>query len=550
MPSPPSSLQFLSAASGRIGPRLSLAASLIWPAQAALIALMLADLLAGRAALSPVLAALGFFVLAILRAMIDAAAQKQLSDRADSVLAKLREEVLQTEAEAAAPSQMGGAGALAALAAEKLEAARPYIMRYQPARMRAAVMPLLILGFAAWHSWAVALVLIMAGPLIPLFMALVGWAAKEASARQMVEIGQLSDLLVDRLAALSDLRLIGAGGPVVAGFAKTSDDLRQRTMAVLRIAFLSSTVLELFAALGVAMVAVWVGFALLGAIEWGTWGTPLSPFAGIFLLLLVPEFFQPLRDLSAAWHDKAAAEAVAAELDTWRADTRPRLFGAGGQGGAMAKPHSIRLQGAMLQRAGRPLFFPDFEISAGQSIAITGPSGVGKTTLLRLLAGLEQPERGGVFLDDTLLSDDNADSWRARVGWMPQAPHFLNRSLRYNIGFGAPLQPELLSQARLEGVIAALPKQELTPLGERGAGLSGGEARRVMLARALHAGGDVLLADEPTADLDSATADAVIAGLMGFAKAGSTLIVATHDQRVMARMDHVLTLEPAPEAQP
>merc|ERR1711969_322647 len=129
----------------------------------------------------------------------------------------------------------------------------------------------------------------MAGPLIPVFMALVGWAAKEASARQMVEIGDLSDLLVDRLSALADLRLVGAGGPVVSGFAASSEGLRARTMAVLRIAFLSSTVLELFAALGVAMVAVWTGFHLLGVIGWGTWGGALSPAAGIWLLLLAPE---------------------------------------------------------------------------------------------------------------------------------------------------------------------------------------------------------------------------------------------------------------------
>jgi len=250
-------------ASDRAGSALSVAAALVWPAQAAVIAAVLAGLLEGHGALPPLLAAGVYLVLAGLRAGVEAMAQRRLHRHAEGIVGDLRREILRTEARAAAPSAIGDGGALAALAAEKLAALRPYLLRYRPARLRIAVLIPVILGLTLWHSWAVALVLILAGPLIPVFMALVGWAAKEASARQMGEIGQLSDLLVDRLVGLAELRLIGAGGAVVAGFQRAADSLRQRTMAVLRIAFLSSAVLELFAALGVAMVAVWVGFALL-----------------------------------------------------------------------------------------------------------------------------------------------------------------------------------------------------------------------------------------------------------------------------------------------
>ncbi len=250
-----------------------------------------------------------------------------------------RAHIVAQEARRASDSAFGGAGSISALAGEKLDLLTPYITRYASARARVMVVPIVIFalalcGFLGRSPWSCCL----SGPLIPVFMALVGMAAKDASRRQMVEIGTLNDLLVERLSALVDIRLLGAGKSVLEGFSTQASDLRQRTMAVLRVAFLSSTVLELFAAIGVAMVAVYVGFSLLGALEFGTWGGPLTPQAGIFLLLLAPEFYQPLRDLAAAWHDKASADAVFDELAAWeagaddascwgRAGPQARLFG-------------------------------------------------------------------------------------------------------------------------------------------------------------------------------------------------------------------------------
>ena len=521
---------------------LSLAAALVWLPQAAVIAWVLSALLAGQDA-QPLTSGAIFLALAALRTLLNHAAQRALAATADRVVATLRAEILGRETLAAAPSAQAGPGALATLAAEKLETLRPFVMRYRPARMRTLAVPLVILGFALWHSWAVALVLLAAGPLIPVFMALVGRAAKEASQRQMVEVGALSDLLVDRLAALSDLRLIGAGARVVDGFAAASDNLRRRTMAVLRVAFLSSTALELFAALGIALVAIWVGFTLLGQIGWGGWGGRLTPFAGIYLVLLAPEFFMPLRELAAAWHDKAACDAVMQEVESWREESRPTLLGQGAPALATATTMPIRLTGVTARRGAQTISYPDLDIRPGERIAIKGRSGTGKTTLLRLLAGLERPASGRIEIGDATLDDDSADALRARIGWMPQAPHFLNRSLRHNIGFGRDLDPDLLDAARIGAVIKTLPKGTATPLGERGAGLSGGEARRVMLARALHADPDILLADEPTADLDRDTAAQVIAGLLRFAETGGTLLISTHDPSVMEQMDRVIDLD-------
>ncbi|NBD29784.1 MAG: ATP-binding cassette domain-containing protein [Alphaproteobacteria bacterium] len=524
----------------RLGGLFSVAASLVWIVQAWVIARLLADLLLGKD--SPVLAlALAFLALGVLRAALDSRGQAMLGRAAAARIAALRDEIIAREAATVTPSGHGGAGALAALATEKAEALRPALLRYAPARQRVMVLPPVIVLLTAWFSWAPAAVLLMAGPLIPLFMALVGWAAKEASARQMAEIGSLTDLLADRLAALSDLRLIGAGPQVIDGFAAASDTLRHRTMAVLRVAFLSSTVLELFSALAVAMIAVWVGFSLLGQVTWGAWGGSLSPFAGIFILLLAPDFFQPLRDLAAAWHDKSAADAVTEEVHGWRDDPRPALPGIGGRAAPLSFD-GLSSRGLVLQRGGRPLYWPDLTIRPGESLALSGASGSGKTTLLRLLAGLEQPDAGTIRMGETPLTPEIADRWRATLGWMPQAPHFLGRSLRYNIGFGDRPDPQLLERTHVAPILATLPRGDLTRLGETGAGLSGGEARRVMLARALQGQPALLLADEPTADLDAKTASDIIDGLLAHVAAGGTLIAASHDPRLISRLSRHVAL--------
>jgi ATP-binding cassette subfamily C protein CydD len=524
-----------------LGGALSVLANLIWLAQAWVIATVLAVLLSGDDP-NVWLSALSFVGLGVLRSLLTLQAQAALSQAAEAEIQRWRLEIAATEAATAEVSRFGGAGSIAALATEKLEALRPFLLRYTPARMRVMVLPVIILAITAWHSWAAAVVLLAAGPLIPVFMALVGWAAKEASAQQMVEIGSLNDLLADRLAALADLKLIGAGPQVIDGFATASDSLRHKTMAVLRIAFLSSTVLELFSALGVAMIAVWVGFALLGEIPWGTWGSPLTPFAGIYLLLLAPDFFQPLRDLAAAWHDKSAADAVKEDLAAWQDEARPKMLGAGAVAPTVSFENLV-LSGVEVAHADQTLCFPELEVRPGDSLAITGTSGVGKSTLLRVLAGLETPTRGAVLVNGTPLSDTQADKWRASVGWMPQTPRFLGRSLRHNIGFGAPLDERILRRAHVSTVLDSLPAKDLTQLGESGAGLSGGEARRVMLARALHRTPCVLMADEPTGDLDAETAQDIIDGLLAYVADGGTLITTTHDPRLIEQMQRVITLD-------
>lgn len=518
---------------------LSVLAGLVWPFQAGVVAWAIGAVLAG-ASPSPLAAALGFGGLGLLRVALANLAEAQAHIAADAILFRARTEIVANEARRATDSAFGGAGSLAALAGEKLDLLAPYVSRYAPARARVMVLPLVILGLAFWQSWAVGVVLLISGPLIPVFMALIGMAAKEASARQMAEIGTLNDFLVERLSALVDIRLLGAGTAVLQGFERQAGDLRRRTMAVLGVAFLSSTVLELFAAIGVAMVAVYVGFSLLGALEFGAWGAQLSPQAGIFLLLLAPEFYQPLRDLSAAWHDKAAATAVIDEIAAYSSETGAQLPGTGGQAARLSGPAGVNLHGCFTP-AGRAL--PDIIIAPGERVALVGASGTGKTSALRLMAALHLPQQGTVMVAGQTLMAGNADAWRARLGWMPQAPHFLTGSLRQNLTLGrSGDMTRALDLAAVGAVVQALPQGLSTRLGETGAGLSGGEARRITLARAVFASPDLLLADEPTADLDADTAHKVTEGLLAQAARGVTLVVATHDMALAARMDRIIDL--------
>lgn len=521
---------------------LSVAAAMIWPAQAALVAIAFGGLVSGKT-VSAALVGLGFIVLGAARAGLGLLAETKTDKAAEKVIRMARAHIVAVEAERANDSVFGGAGSISALAGEKLDLLAPYISRYAPARARVMILPFVMLALALWNSWAVALVLLVTGPLVPVFMVLVGMAAKEASQRQMTEISSLNDLLVERLSALVDIRLLGANENVLAGFSDKAQDLRQRTMATLRIAFLSSTVLELFAAIGVAMVAVYVGFSLLGMLGFGAWGGGLSAEAGIFLLLLAPEFFQPLRDLSAAWHDKAAAQAVANELADWGAAKTHRLMGQGAGVQPLCGPATVSLRGCTLPNS---IALADIDIAQGESVALVGPSGVGKTSVLRLIAGLLPPLVGTVVVAGQPLDTTTADAWRARLGWMPQAPYFLNASLRRNIMLGRDGDPmTALVQAQVADVVAALPQGLNTRLGETGGGLSGGEARRLTLARAINGKPDLILADEPTADLDPATALAVTEGLLAQVKRGASLVVATHDPNLAAKMGRIIYLKAA-----
>ena len=569
---------------------------LLWIPQAALLALGVARLQSGAGLAGVVWPAAGIVVAGLLRAWLDAWSSTRMFESARSHLTLWRERAI-TSLSARSPLDRSRlhAGTAASVLAEQAEAILPWLTRYHGAMWRVRLMPLVILLPVAWYSWAAATVLITAAPLIPLFMVLVGWRARAASEAQWLQMSSMNAFLLDRLRGLPTLRALGSVQATARRLRASAEDLRQRTMKVLRIAFLSSAVLELFSALGVAMVAAYVGFHLLGYLEFGAWGGRLTLGEGLFILLLAPSFFEPLRELAAVWHDRAAGVAAMDALERLTGnglpllDEAPAVRPADTEEPAMdplpsarhdrpapgaVKPASAKaalVKAASVDPASpqRPapgvrltdlgFAFPDekpvfqgfsLAVRPGEHVALVGGSGTGKTVLMSLLAGLLVPRSGRIEIDGQTLASDTVRPLRERMAWMGQRAHVFAAPVRDNIALGRPgvddeRVRQAITKARLDTVAQAHPG---ISLGEGGTGLSGGEAARLALARLMAAPeADLLLADEPTAHLDSETADQVAESLVTLAR-GRTLIVATHDPRLAARMDRIVQLpSPAPE---
>ncbi|MBO9557543.1 MAG: thiol reductant ABC exporter subunit CydD [Caulobacter sp.] len=457
---------------------------------------------------------------------------------AAGVKAKAREEAVASVLGGRVQNRPTGGEALAAVV-EGVEALDGHVARFTPARLAAAVAPLLIIAAIAVATPVAAAILLLT--LIPfgLVMALAGGAAAEESRRQFLALARLSGLFLDRVRALPVVLAFQAEGTVTRDLSLAADDLARRTIRVLRVAFLSSGALEFFAALSVALVAVYCGFNLLRLLPFPV-PEQLDLKRAFFALALAPEVYAPLRRLAAAYHDRQAAEAAALTLAALPtpAPSPPAV--------TFATAPAIRFQAVTVTYdAGEAPVFEgfDLDVAPGEVVALLGPSGSGKTTLLNLLLGLAPLSGGEVSVGDQHLS--HLGSMAPSVAWAGQSPVVLPGTLADNLALARPnaTLDEIERAARAVGLDAVLDGRGGLDarLDERGAGLSGGERRRLGLARAMLKPAPILLLDEPTADLDAASAAALLPILREIAKSRTTLI-ATHSETVAALADRVVRL--------
>ncbi|MBU1393093.1 MAG: cysteine/glutathione ABC transporter permease/ATP-binding protein CydD [Gammaproteobacteria bacterium] len=451
------------------------------------------------------------------------------------------------------------AGSWASIVLEQVEDLQDFYARYLPQISLAGFIPILILAAVFPINWAAGLILLLTAPLIPMFMILVGMGAADANRKNFSALARLSGHFMDRLKGLSTLKLFLRGDAELKVIATASEEFRSRTMSVLRMAFLSSAVLEFFAAVSIAVLAVYFGFSYLGHLDFGYYGAhanissstdpqivgiPFSLFTGLFILILAPEFYQPLRDMGTHYHAKAQAVGAAEALITLLEHPEPEFVG-------QVRIDSIETLSAdnleVFSVDGTRLLGPlSFELNEGERLALVGPSGAGKTSLLNALLGF-LPYKGHLLINGHELSALDLAHWRQHLAWLGQEPQLFHGTVRDNVALAGPTQPDdtlwhLLAEANISDFVKAQPLGLDAPVGEQSSGLSVGQAQRIALARALGQQASLFVLDEPTASLDSQSEQAVSSAL-NRAMAGKMCIMVTHRLDQLDQMDTILVLD-------
>jgi len=439
-------------------------------------------------------------------------------------------------------------GELVSAIVDQVETLDGYFARFLPSMIAASVLPLAFAIGLMPVDLVIGLLFFVTAPLIPVFMALVGMGAEAASRRHLSSMARLSGLFADRLRGLVVLKLFGRAEDEVQRVRSASEELATRTLSVLRIAFLSSAVLEFFAALGVAGVALYVGLTYLGFIDLR--GAPLGLQAGLFCLLMAPEVYLPLRNLAAHYHDRAAARAAVASLEA-SFETLPDEALAPASAAPVVlrllAPMAVTIRGLTVAIEGRGSILDgiDLDIAPGERVALLGPSGIGKSTVIEAIGRL-RPFEGSIQLGGVPLGEISETELRRDVALLGQRPRLFHGSIVSNIRLACPEAGDAAirqaaQMALVDDIAARLPEGLDSFVGERGRGLSGGEAQRVALARIFLRDPRLILLDEPTAHLDAETEARLVDSILAFS-AGRTLLVATHSAALARRMDRIYRL--------
>ena len=449
-----------------------------------------------------------------------------------------------------ARSHFGSDGALSTQILEQVDALDGYISRFYVQRTVAVATPLLIAAAVFYHSKLAAALLLLTAPLVPLFMILVGTAAAKKSRRQLDTLSQLGGRFLDLVRGMPTLRRLNAVAQAEKQVSASALAYQKRTMSVLALAFLSGAVLELFASLAIALVAVYLGLGLIGVLPWAKGVVPVSYEGALFILLLAPEFYAPLRQLGNDYHAKAQAQAAAEALQPLLDASEGKRPSESGIKMDLNAAPSLQLTGVRIMGAeGRERLAPtSFAVKAGARIGIGGASGIGKSSLLQALLGFSAYE-GRIVLNGEDFAALDKKYLQGQSAYLAQTATLLPGSIADNLrlakaGADEAHMQKVLSEVGLWDLIQRLPYGLNTLLGERGLGLSGGQQQRLSLAQLLLRDAHFWLLDEPAAHLDEETA-AELYRVLGQISCGKTVLLVSHDLAAVPWLDDVVVLEGA-----
>lgn len=436
------------------------------------------------------------------------------------------------------------AGTWAALLLEQVEEMQDFFSRYLPQMSLAVFIPFLILVVVFPTNWAAGLIFLITAPLVPLFMALVGMKAADANKKNFKALQRLSGHFYDRLQSMTTIRLFYRAEAETELLRGASEVLRKSTMDVLRIAFLSSAVLEFFTSISIAITAVYFGFSYIGELNFGYYGAGITLFTGLFVLVLAPEFYQPLRDLGTFYHAKAqalgAAESIVEFLD---ADVKAAKSGTT----PLPSPDKIVITAHDLE-----VFSPEktklvgpitFTLDANQTTALVGPSGAGKTSLINAILGF-LPYSGSLQINGIEVKELDLKQWRSNISWVGQNPLLVNGSIYDNVVLGQQnISQQDVTKALQDAFAAEFVESHGLDyhISDRSGGLSVGQAQRLALARAMLQNGQFWLLDEPTASLD-AHSEKLVAKALADNTIGKTTLMVTHQLDHLKQVENILVM--------